>query len=523
MKYNEIKHQFHLLSHHILPTLHSIKDIITKYFDLQKKHVSQKVALSTERNKLQSLQQDFDNNVAALNDLEELQDSIQFMIQSLFSKKAKINLDNKLEIIAILIKRLDKQIDNQTELIKELESAIIASSTQISETYELITEEIGKIKENAKSLGRAYSIFKNATILNWDKILGAAIAKKNEAEIYLSKQESILGDYVSPDEKDIAKRMNALYEEIDRLADASTMRRLEKVKVIAATMDCYIARFAFQPQDNHKLSLDVHHIFLDEAAYCNLVKGITLFANPCPVTFLGDHKQLPPVCEMNDIDMQSGLSKSVFLWSQSTIYAENLFAKDFDDAYNDYIQKEPPNFILTDTCNLTKTYRFGNVLANVLDRYVYRNGFDSARNDLFDFTIINVRAKTGEKKRENPAEALAIKEYLNANNIHDFAVLSPYKNQVSYIGKIMPSLRKDQRVMTVHKSQGQEWEVVILSVSDTHNMYFTDTLRANTNGLLLLNTAISRAKKRIVLVCDCRYWQHKQGQLICGLIEASNA
>ena len=63
--------------------------------------------------------------------------------------------------------------------------------------------------------------------------------------------------------------------------------------------------------------------------------------------------------------------------------------------------------------------------------------------------------------------------------------------------------------MTIHASQGREWDTVVLSAADTEKLpYFTDT--ALPIGKLVMNTAISRAKNRIVLVFDADYWSQRQ-------------
>ena len=77
--------------------------------------------------------------------------------------------------------------------------------------------------------------------------------------------------------------------------------------------------------------------------------------------------------------------------------------------------------------------------------------------------------------------------------------------------------------MTVHRSQGREWDTVILSLTDTMQQpVFTDTAEAV--GRLVMNTALSRAQRRIVLVCDTQIWSGRKDanrQLISRLIRAA--
>jgi len=49
--------------------------------------------------------------------------------------------------------------------------------------------------------------------------------------------------------------------------------------------------------------------------------------------------------------------------------------------------------------------------------------------------------------------------------------------------------------------------------------WFTDSTNKISGGLANVNTAVSRAKQHLIIVCDADAWQHKQDQLISGLIE----
>ena len=76
--------------------------------------------------------------------------------------------------------------------------------------------------------------------------------------------------------------------------------------------------------------------------------------------------------------------------------------------------------------------------------------------------------------------------------------------------------------MTVHSSQGREWDTVILSVVDTAKRWFTDSSNTAAKGLTVINTAVSRAKKRLIIVCDARYWINEKNQLIGSLINIAD-
>ena len=73
-------------------------------------------------------------------------------------------------------------------------------------------------------------------------------------------------------------------------------------------------------------------------------------------------------------------------------------------------------------------------------------------------------------------------------------------------------------INTVHGAQGREWDCVILSVVDTTNKWFTDSASSVSNGKKVINTAVSRAKRKLILVCDANYWKSRPRQLIGKLL-----
>lgn len=124
-----------------------------------------------------------------------------------------------------------------------------------------------------------------------------------------------------------------------------------------------------------------------------------------------------------------------------------------------------------------------------------------------------------DRKRESAAEALAIRDYLQKERPEEgsYTILAPYHMQIERLKKLMPGERGN--ILTVHRAQGMEWDTVILSVCDTKDAYFVNS--GLTIGKCVLNTAISRAKKRLVIVCDTDFWGSERKQLISELIAQS--
>lgn len=124
------------------------------------------------------------------------------------------------------------------------------------------------------------------------------------------------------------------------------------------------------------------------------------------------------------------------------------------------------------------------------------------------------------KNRENPGECAAIVErveiWLNwvTEDKGTLAVLSPYRPQVKLLRDALWNRFRTHPdfdsldVLTVHKAQGREWDTVFFSASDGklpgNSPWFSDT--SETKGRLVVNTAISRAKRHLRIFCDRDFW-----------------
>lgn len=335
--------------------------------------------------------------------------------------------------------------------------------------------------------------------------------------------ETLAEEYQHIEKGAIQANYEKLKEERSRLANYSTEQRLKNVSIVGATLDTYLYRFKEE-------KLNVHHIFLDEAGYSNIIKALTLFNQNVPVSFLGDHMQLPPVCEISKRDIQKEESfRPVMVWDQSAIFLEDLFEQnDLNTIVNRYLNNSIASFNLLKKANLTGTFRFGNSLSSVLQKFVYPEGFSSKREDETEIIIYDVRNPPHHRNgtRKNLSEVNAITSLIKSNFAPDdsVAVLAPYSAQVRAIGTELPAYLQNNKVLTVHKSQGQEWETVIYSVCDIGNgktPWFTDSQNNMSNGLNNINTAISRTKKTLIIVCDAFAWKSREGQLINGVLNAA--
>lgn len=292
-------------------------------------------------------------------------------------------------------------------------------------------------------------------------------------------------------------------------ARALCRRRMLNAKMVAVTVDSYTTAFGddalFQPD----------HIYLDEAGYCPLIKMLPLMSAGAALTLLGDHMQLPPVCSVTQSAIRN--DPCLCLWAQSAVYCENLFAsRSIEELAHGYLNNAAPMFNKMKRFDLFFSYRFGGRLVKVLAHHVYGNSFHGLETDSPKITVLDAGCADISTGRTNPAEAHAIMRYLQRTNRTDYVVLTPYNKQAVLLRKLLKT--DEEHVMTIHQAQGREWNTVILSIVDAQNMFFTNSLRHDTHGLEVINTALSRAKSELVIACDVGFWKTQHGQLISSIV-----
>ncbi|WP_416828976.1 AAA domain-containing protein [Helicobacter ganmani] len=292
-------------------------------------------------------------------------------------------------------------------------------------------------------------------------------------------------------------------------------KSLQDSLVIAMTLDTFLRR-----NDLH--TIDFKHFFIDEAGFAPLIKTLPLCAFNKPITLLGDHKQLQPVCILSSAHLKESQWKPSRLWQYSSLFMEKFFKiqRNFEEE-NLFLDSTSPseNPPISQVFTLTQTYRYGNNLAHLLNTYIYKNNLQGLNTKTYLHCLdISQMPKTQPLDKANYNEALQCcnlaREFLNAHQ--DFAILTPFVNQRQLILKTMPALYKEECVWTIHSSQGQEFDYVLFSPVILH-YHLNDS--SNQKALFALNVAFSRAKKGIILICDKTYWLRQKNQFLSQLVQ----
>lgn len=282
--------------------------------------------------------------------------------------------------------------------------------------------------------------------------------------------------------------------------------------VVASTVDTYISRLG--PNAAGFLPA---HVFLDEAAYCPLAKAATLLWYSCPLTLLGDHMQIPPICEIPE----KQINQDTFLWAHSALYLQEVFSLSIPELYATY--RNNAALPMLPTAFLAHSFRYSNELAEILSDTVYAGspnrltGLTTSDTGLF---FIDAPKVEGElKTRVSSFEIDAIEHLIKTLPLSDYAVIAPYKKQLAAIENRCQGLSFQS--YTIHRAQGREWNTVVFSVVDTTDKFFVSSNNPVSNGLKLINTAVSRAKNKVIFVCDYNYWSEQSDELIGKLLSKS--
>ncbi len=429
--------------------------------------------------------------------------------------------------------RLKKSIENLEEVLFERTCDRIRGKVDdLSERLEVMegTATIALSPEMGREMAPILTLCSRTVTIDCDadRDLREILSEARSALYDRDRPALDIEEYRNMTDSDVVGMISLLERELESISSRCTSRRVKDVSIVAGTPLQFISRFRPRGSaDDGRMELDADRIFLDEAGYCSLMHAIALFTNGVPIAFLGDHMQLPPVCEM-DRELLERWSRGntrmrdAFLWDMNALHCETLITGTRDELAGSYRSGAEPRLDLTVRSDLTESHRFGPNLARILDSFVYHNGMTGHGERNLRILCIDARC-TKRKERENEAERDAVVAFLKAESPEpvSLAILTPYAGQVKLLRRSVGKYR--DCVMTVHASQGREWDTVVLSVADngvlSREVPFRFTSSSGEMGLKIVNTAVSRAKRRLILVCDRSFWISKGDELIGRIAE----
>lgn len=225
------------------------------------------------------------------------------------------------------------------------------------------------------------------------------------------------------------------------------------------------------------------YLIIDEASQVDIVAGSLALSCAKNVIIVGDQKQLPHIVLKNTLPLFNDIFKRYTL-APAYHYNYSLLASASS------IFKGAPKTLLKEH------YRCHPKIINFCNKKFYNNELiilskeNSIENPLVLFKTVEGNHKRG---KYNQRQIDVIKdEIIPRLNTKNFGIMSPFRQQVDQLSKDT-QLDSEIEIDTVHKYQGREKDIVILStVVDMENEFADD--------LKLLNVAISRAKNELYIV-----------------------
>ena len=265
--------------------------------------------------------------------------------------------------------------------------------------------------------------------------------------------------------------------------------------------------------------LECDTLIIDEAGQMTIPLALMGMVKAKKVIFAGDYKQLPPI--ISTVEIKEELTKSVF---KHLVTNDNCTMLDYT-----FRMCEP---ICKFVSELFYDGKVRSIKETCSDKVICKDNLYS-----FDSPVILLNVDDcGKQTSDSEAAAITkiIAEYINNYGIDatEVGVLSPFRAQCANIRRhirkclsINEETRKQIIVDTIDKMQGQEREVIIISMTAGDVDYMTemaDFLYSPNK----LNVAFSRAKSKLIIVGNHSLLCNIKGNhqpLISQLLNSSHA
>lgn len=255
--------------------------------------------------------------------------------------------------------------------------------------------------------------------------------------------------------------------------------------------------FATCTQQLEDFSFDT--VIFDEASQITVPLALMAMRKAKRFVFVGDHKQLPPVI----------MAKSILDKKNTSIFSK------FIDHYSDNSVMLNATYRMNQDLARWPSQRFYNgdlvpAKANKNKRLSYTKTLNKHKSILAsEYPFVFVESPGVNCKTTNHSEAdlllqLIHEAYLAGIDLSDIGVVTPFRDHAKYIRKKLSATyggkeAKKLVTETVERMQGQERDMVIMSLCATHIPFVTGMCDFVLQSERL-NVALTRAKSKLVLI-----------------------
>lgn len=232
--------------------------------------------------------------------------------------------------------------------------------------------------------------------------------------------------------------------------------------------------------NSQKMQYD--YVIMDEASQVDVATGALALSCAKNAVIVGDLKQLSNVVPP-DVKKESDAIFDKYSINKAYNFAENSFLKSISEL-----------LATVPTTLLKEHYRCNPRIIGFCNEKFYDNELVIMTDDTDSDSLKVYKTTPGNHARGfyNQRQIDVIKNEILPNLKEDYneiGIVAPYNDQVNAIREQIPNID----VATVHKYQGREKDVIIITVVNNDNLGFM-------NQADLLDVAISRAKKKLIVV-----------------------
>ena len=227
------------------------------------------------------------------------------------------------------------------------------------------------------------------------------------------------------------------------------------------------------------------YVIIDEASQVDVATGALAISSARNAVIVGDAKQLPNVVS-GDIAKRTNAIFDSYSISSSYCFARKSFLQSICELF-----PTAPQTLLKEH------YRCHPKIIEFCNQKFYGGELVIMSSDHGEKDVLTViKTVKGEHARDhmNLRQIECIKEEVLpavSSRDEDIGIIAPYNAQVNELKKALAESNID--IATVHKFQGREKDVIVLTTVDNIITEFTD-------DPYLLNVAISRAKKQLYVI-----------------------
>ena len=224
------------------------------------------------------------------------------------------------------------------------------------------------------------------------------------------------------------------------------------------------------------------YLIMDEASQVDIATGALALSCARNVVIVGDTKQLPNVVTEDD------KKRTDAIFEDFNIHEGYRFTKSFLQSLIEVLPEVKQTM-------LREHYRCHPKIINFCNQKFYRGQLIVMTEDRGEEDVLAaLKTVQGEHTRAHYSQRQidVIREELFPKYVTERAevgIITPYREQVKAIAKEFTDIDVD----TVHKFQGREKDIIIISTVDDEISDFAD-------DPYLINVAVSRAKKKLLLV-----------------------